>query len=216
MPYFVKHKVWSAALNTAIFYGSEMWWCSNLRDVNKVHIETLSDLLGIRKTIFSNLIYIESGELSASAFIERKQLKFLIKLCSRPDYDDSYLQLTINKAIDARSPMGIYIEQLGQSEQDTVLLECQALRDRVNANIESSRRLMYKQLNPDLESPTLYKSRHISIPEHHRIAFTRLRLGSHRLKIETGRWSRIPRERRLCLCGEVQDELHVLVRRPKK
>ena len=25
VPYFVKHKVWSVALNTAIFYGSETW-----------------------------------------------------------------------------------------------------------------------------------------------------------------------------------------------
>ena len=31
-------------------------------------------------------------------------------------------------------------------------------------------------------------------------------------EIETGRWSRIPRERRLCNCGlaEVQDEKHVI------
>ena len=45
-----------------------------------------------------------------------------------------------------------------------------------------------------------------------RIAFTRLRTSSHRLKIETGRWSRVPREMRVCQCGEgVQTEEHVLV-----
>ena len=58
-------------------------------------------------------------------------------------------------------------------------------------------------------SPPLYNNR-LYVPEHYRIAYTRFRLGSHRFKIETGRWSRIPRERRLCLCGEVQDELHIL------
>ena len=36
---------------------------------------------------------------------------------------------------------------------------------------------------------------------------------SHNLKIETGRWSRIPRERRVCRCdnSQIQTEAHVLV-----
>ena len=53
-----------------------------------------------------------------------------------------------------------------------------------------------------------------NIPEHLRVALTRIRLGSHRLKVETGRWSRIPVEQRLCTCGEVQTEQHVLLSCP--
>ena len=36
---------------------------------------------------------------------------------------------------------------------------------------------------------------------------------SHNLKIETGRWSRLPRESRVCNCNNlvVQDECHVLL-----
>ena len=47
-----------------------------------------------------------------------------------------------------------------------------------------------------------------TVPEWQRIAFTRFRLSSHRLRIETGRWSRLPREQILCDCGanEPQDE----------
>ena len=30
-------------------------------------------------------------------------------------------------------------------------------------------------------------------------------------QIETGRWSRIPRENRLCICGQIQTEEHVLL-----
>ena len=110
--------------------------------------------------------------------------------------------------------MGIYIEQLMHTEHDPVTSEFQTLKDKINGNIESSRRIMYKQLNPNLESSPVYKDLKLSIPEHHRISYTRIRLGSHRLKIETGRWSRIPRERRVCECGEVQDEIHVLVSCP--
>ena len=52
------------------------------------------------------------------------------------------------------------------------------------------------------------------VPERDRKAFTQLRLGSHRLKIETGRWSRISRENRLCSCGQIQTECHVLLSCP--
>ena len=110
--------------------------------------------------------------------------------------------------------MGIYIEQLQRLEEDPVLMERQVLKTQVDGNTESSRRITYKQLNPNLESPTLYRNQSLYIPEHYRIAYTRMRLSSHHLKIETGRWSRIPRERRLCQCGSVQDEVHVILHCP--
>ena len=54
------------------------------------------------------------------------------------------------------------------------------------------------------------------IPDFQRTAFTRLRVMSHRLKVETGRWSRIPAAQRVCPCDgvSVQDEEHVLLACP--
>ena len=40
----------------------------------------------------------------------------------------------------------------------------------------------------------------VYIPDYLRTSFTRLRLMLHRLKVETGRWSRIPRNGRICQC----------------
>ena len=50
--------------------------------------------------------------------------------------------------------------------------------------------------------------------EHKRIEFTRYRLSSHNLKVETGRWGRVERENRVCSCnvGGIQDEDHALLR----
>ncbi len=48
------------------------------------------------------------------------------------------------------------------------------------------------------------------IKDFHRVAVTRIRLSSHRLAIETGRWSRLPSEERKCTCGEIQTERHVV------
>ena len=76
----------------------------------------------------------------------------------------------------------------------------------------SSKRLAYKSINPDLKVHPMYSDPMIC--EAHRITTTRLRVGSHRLKIETGRWMRIPQEERLCPCGAIQTEEHVLCHCP--
>ena len=65
----------------------------------------------------------------------------------------------------------------------------------------------YHQINPSLSS-------HVPNPqttlEGEREIVTRFRTGSHSLAIETGRYANVPRENRLCSCGEsVQTIWHV-------
>ena len=51
----------------------------------------------------------------------------------------------------------------------------------------------------------------VVIPEPNRISTNRLRLSSHHLRIETGRWSRTPLEQRTCTCDTgIQSEEHIL------
>ena len=68
---------------------------------------------------------------------------------------------------------------------------------------------MYVNVNPELTPHPLYR---FTGPhyESDRVIFTRLRLSSHDLAIEKVRWSRIPRENRLCPCGHVQTEEHIV------
>ena len=61
---------------------------------------------------------------------------------------------------------------------------------------------LYKQFNPDLK-PLDFKTSHYKFP--------RLRLSSHFMPIETGRWTRMARENRLCTnCNVLGDERHFL------
>ena len=74
-------------------------------------------------------------------------------------------------------------------------------------NDPDSRLGVYMLVNPTLSSPTQSHG----VLEFERVLLTRYRSGSHNLKIETGRWSRTPRENRLCVtCRELGDEEHVL------
>ena len=61
----------------------------------------------------------------------------------------------------------------------------------------------------------IFIQRNVLSNETYRIAFTRFRVSSHALAIETGRWNRrgrgrLPIEERLCTCGQVQTEEHVI------
>ena len=77
------------------------------------------------------------------------------------------------------------------------------------SNATSTKATTYRELNPDLAVHRMYSDR--SVREFERIDATRLRLSSHNLAIETGRWARIPRDERLCRCGpSMQTEEHVV------
>ena len=85
-----------------------------------------------------------------------------------------------------------------------------SVQQRVRA-ATSTKRKEYYNLNPKLQENPIY--RNPNIPEYNIISFSRIILGSHRLKIETGRWSRISRENRLCQCNEgIQSEEYVLLK----
>jgi len=68
----------------------------------------------------------------------------------------------------------------------------------------------YVHIKPHMTVSPMYVGKVLSIPDRDRVYATRLRLSSHKLAIETGRWSRIPREDRLCPCCVIQTEEHVI------
>ena len=61
----------------------------------------------------------------------------------------------------------------------------------------------------------LYYTDKVFVDELERVNWTRMRLSSHSLAVEVGRWNRrgrgtLPMEERLCVCGQVQTERHVI------
>ena len=79
---------------------------------------------------------------------------------------------------------------------------------------DSSRRLTYKYINSEMEVHKVYAEKQV-INEVHRLCFTQFRISGHSLACETGRWNRRSRgrlllEERLCSCGQIQTEKHVI------
>lgn len=85
-------------------------------------------------------------------------------------------------------------------------------------NSVTSKRVTYKSINPTLSVNHVYKERH-KINKMHRLSFTKFHISGHSLACETGRWNkrgrgRLALEDRLCRCGDVQDERHVMQHYP--
>jgi hypothetical protein len=207
-PYIIKRKVWNSALNTTVLYSCETWITTNLQPVEAPYNNTLKNLLAVRQSTCNDLVHIETGLPNAKSIIIDRQITFLKKMRNRKD--DSYIIRIINLAIAVKSPMGKRIKTLENMPNNQKEIFMSELRARVSTS-DSTRRKMYIEMNPSMKTCSILQRHDPSVKEYHRISMTRLRLGSHHLKVETGRWARIPFERRLCSCGEIQTEAHVLL-----
>ena len=134
--------------------------------------------------------------------------------------NDDPLMLTLNLVRNTLYPTRNIIQDfINNNSVEDIFDACNSIKNSVLRSA-SSKRVTYRNImNPDLEPVTdIYSTAH-TIPEMHRISYTRFRLSSHSLAIETGRWNRrgrgtLPREERLCPCREVQDEQHVITACP--
>ena len=131
----------------------------------------------------------------------------------RQNDDDDPLALAMRVALSARSHTSRYLRGLLDHDVNDVELGIERLENEIRTSA-SSRLATYMVMNPTLDVHDVYKSR-AHVNEQHRMAFTRFRISGHSLAVEVGRWNRrgrgrLPLEERLCSCGAVQSELHVL------
>ena len=210
-PFSVKKLVWESALNSAVLYSCESWLCNNLQVVEQPFVLSQKQLLDVRNQTCHDLIQLELACPGVKALIQEAQITFFQKLMSRSDYPGSPAQFAIDLVRHRGCEAGAYINSLLRTKAGTLKKQSlDMLKHKVTCS-GSSRRQTYMMFNPSCVYHTIYTT---DIPEKHRKAFTQLRLGSHRLRIETGRWSRISRENRLCSCEQIQTECHVLLSCP--
>ena len=208
-PFHVKRKVWEAALSSSLLYSCETWLCNNIKTAETVYMSTLKQMLGVRAQTCNDLCLIECGAADLKTNVQRRQKAYIQKVTTSDWYQCSPLKFAIDLITQTKSPMAKYlnhIRNINVNEYDNTNL-CNSVNDS-----KSSKRVFYvQQCNPNLERHPFYTHEHC-LPEVHRRAFTRLRLSSHKLRIETGRWSRLPREDRTCTCPDhpVQNEEHVV------
>ena len=211
-PFTIKKTVWNSVVNSALLYSCETWLCESFPGVESMYMSTIKQLLNARVTTCNDLVLLELGVGNIKSVIRDRQSRFIHKLIRRDSYNSSYLEWAIKTSMQVKSPMSKILEyhinstktSSGQSHSDESLTN---LRVKVRGSVKT-KYITYLEINPELSVCPLYSKQ---IPEYARISATRLRLSSHNLRIETGRWARIQREDRLCSCGNLQTEEHVLL-----
>ena len=205
MPYRFKKQVLEAMIVSSLLYACETWLSVNAKEVEKMYISALKALLGVRDTTRSDMIFIESGLPSIVERISKRTSKFVKKELLIEQIDRTPLQKIFDICKTKQTKGYKYLSKF------FLPTEAQPSVAEKFANESGTKAVTYRKLNPELRVHPVYTCNEY-IDERARITFTRLRLISHSLKIETGRWSRIAREERLCGCGlAVETEEHVLL-----
>ena len=172
--------------------------------------------MAVRSSTNTDIVLLEAGVPSPKAYIKQKQHLFIQKLLSRDGFWESYIGQTVSMSLRYKSDSGKILKKLMDTppEYDFAVASLNDMKQRVLSS-SRTRHEFYSHINPSMSLSYVYTPLS-TIPEYQRIAFTRLRLMSHRLRIETGRWTRpkTPLERRLCKCGSVQTEEHALLNCP--
>ena len=205
MPYVYKKMVLEAVIMCSLLYGCESWLTEQFKKLEKFYIGALKALLGVRETTRTDVVLIESGMPTSREFIRKKTASF-VKKNVRGDIDETPLAKVYKMCERSRTPGYVHIKRILDYPEEKNLHD---LKLRFT-NEAGSKATTYREINASLSVHPVYRSNRY-IDERKRVVFTKFRTSSHSLKVETGRWSRVLRENRLCGCGVgVQDEHHVV------
>ena len=213
-PIAIKLKVLRACVNSSLLYGCEAWSGVSLIQIDALHRKVLKLCLGVRSNTPNELAFIETNMSPVSTTVYALQKRFWEKLKEETRFNnDSHLAHLVTLAEECNVPLIRYYNGLDTAAVGHGL---QAMKQLVKAKGEEdalNKCGQYLDINPDLTPWDNYFTTVLSEPD--RQILTKYRCGAHRLRLETGRWDKTPRNNRLCACGtEVQTVRHVLYRCP--
>ena len=174
VPYHVKRSVWDSAVKSSLFYSSETWITNDLSIAESTYLATVKRLLAVRSSTNTDIVLLEAGLPSPKAFIKQKQHLFIQKLLARDDFWDSYIGKTVSMALRYKSESGKILKKLIDTppEHDFAEASLNLLKHRVITSA-TTRHQFYYHINPSMSRSLVYTPMS-TVPEYHRIAFTRL------------------------------------------
>lgn len=215
-------------------YGGEVWGFSKPNQQEKIHLQFCKKLLAVKKCTQNDFIYGELGRVSLQTKLyytiinywfkileceETRYIKFAYKMMLADMENKPNIVNWASNVKNLLSNLGFYEVWLNQNvgNKNAFLRE---LRIRLTDNFvqnwcsritESSRANFYSLFSNFNHQLYLEKVNVLKF----RIALTKLRVSSHRLEIEVGRWSRPNRtpidERKCFYCNKLEDEFHFLL-----
>ena len=213
-PIHIKIKVLNSCIIASILHNCETWANTNIQQLEVKYRRMLKCILGVKQSTCSELLFVELSIFPIGIQIMMKQFKFWKKV-KTVIKDDDPLKFAINEARRYRLNEVVYYDNLLNRYNSAEEIQAEFVNKNKEeiirkAEQDRSKYKTYLQINPTLNTPTIYKN----IRNKNELSMiAKIRLVSHNLQIELGRRNNTPRELRLCHCKEgVEDEEHFLIR----
>ena len=80
VPFYVKRRVFDAAVMSTMLYGCESWLEGNIKPIEKLYNWYIKQLLGVRLSTYSDFSYVELGLPPIKYLVKAKQRNFFQSL----------------------------------------------------------------------------------------------------------------------------------------
>ena len=218
-------------------YGAEVWGFFKANQIERAHLQFCKRLLGVKKCTQNNFIYGELGRLPYQKQRYFIIIKYWLKIVNSEEnkmIKHVYNQMLLDLELDNRrvnwaslvkkllSELGFYEVWLQQNVGDHQMFLAifkQRVRDSFiqtwNSELAESSMTLFFRNTSDFGFKAYLN---IVTVKKFRRALSRLRMSSHRLEVEMGRWKRPVKvaygERKCRVCGVLEDEFHFLIECP--
>lgn len=220
-------------------YGCEIWGNHKGPDIERLHLNFMKRLLGVKRATHNMMVYRELARFPFHINRCVRLVKYWLKISSSEncivhsvynmllsEYDslpqNKYNWLRDIKTILQSVGMNnvwllpnsinaqLLLAQIKQRLQDAFLQNLDSLLE------QSSKCILYRNIVSENRCIQFYL--HKALPDRFKIILAKYRMSSHQLSVEVGRYNNIERNERkcrLCTADDVEDEYHFILVCPR-
>ena len=222
--------LFQSLVSSVLSYACEIWGFAEAKKVELVQLKFLKIILKVRKTTPSCIVYKECNIYPLYLTRLFRLINFWLKIIKLDDNNAIkvlyHTSLVTHDDINSPSCWALHVRKILYSYGFGYIWENQQLGiDKSFTSIFKTRLIdsFWQTNNCEIESLSINRLyRHLQ-PQHVsylsnlqndfvRVALTKLRLGSHNLFVERGRWNNTNYlERKCLLCNDIEDEYHFVI-----
>lgn len=230
IPIDLQLKLFDSLVSPVLMYASEVWGFENKDTIEKMHLQFCKNILKVRSSTPNYMVYGELGRFPMETIIKRKIVLFWNSLLLENNKLSSIMYKTM-LALHLQFPQKFkwvsYVKSIFDENGLSFIWEGQIPMDR-----SALKKLISQQLNDQFIQQWFaqmgnssrgnfyseYKTEFglekylLRLNQCDRLYIAKLRCSNLKIPIETGRWTKVPKEERIChLCGNgLGDEFHYL------
>ena len=234
IPVNITFDLFDTYVASVLSYCCELWGFSNADNIERLHKKFLKQKLGVKMTTSNNALYGETGRLPLIISRKIRIIKYWFKLMKCYGNNCILYAMYVNMLQKCEKNASNWLSNIRDMLQQSGFNDVWVFRDSVvNINCFIAQfRLRLKDIYStqwrgavntstgltlfrDIKS-NIEISDYLTVLDNfkHRQAISKMRLSSHKLNIEKGRYTGVPRNDRKCeLCNknDIEDEYHFMI-----